>query len=62
MNDQFDMNELSKTISELRKTAEHLLKAGGEIEAIKRNVTRILANIKMLELNVSDVNEIANGS
>ena len=60
MNNQFDMKELSKTISELRRTAENLLKAGGEIEAIKRNVTKILANIKMLELNISDVADITN--
>ena len=62
MNDQFDMKELSKTISELRGTAERLLKTGGEMEALKRNVTKILANVKMLELNISDVNEIAHGS
>ncbi len=56
------MKELSRTIGELRGTAERLLKAGGEIEAIKRNVTKILANVKMLELNISDVNEIVHGS
>jgi len=62
LNDQFDMKDLSKTISELRGAAEHLLKTGGEMEAIKRNVTKILANVKMLELNISDVNEIVHGS
>ncbi len=61
MNDQFDMKDLSKTISELRGAAEHLLKTGGEMEAIKRNVTKILANVKMLELNISDVTDITNG-
>ena len=62
MSNQFDMKELSKTISELRETAENLLKAGGEIEAVRRNITKILANIRMLELNISDVNEIVHGS
>jgi len=61
LNDQFDMKDLSKTISELRGAAEHLLKTGGEMEAIKRNVTKILANVKMLELNISDVTDITNG-
>lgn len=61
MNSQLDLNELSKTIRELRGTAENLLKTGGDIEAIKRNVTKILANVKMLELNISDVNEIVHG-
>ena len=56
------MKELSKTISELRRTTENLLKAGGEIEAVRRNITKILANIRMLELNISDVNEIVHGS
>jgi len=55
------MKDLSKTISELRGAAEHLLKTGGEMEAIKRNVTKILANVKMLELNISDVTDITNG-
>lgn len=62
MNDQFDMKELGKTIGELRWAAERLLKTGGEMEAIKRNVTKILANVRMLELNISDVNEIVHGS
>jgi hypothetical protein len=55
------MKELSKTISELRRTTENLLKAGGEIEAVRRNITKILANIRMLELNISDVADITNG-
>ena len=62
MSNQLDMKELSKTISELRRTTENLLKAGGEIEAVRRNITKILANIRMLELNISDVNEIVHGS
>jgi hypothetical protein len=61
LNSQLDLNELSKTIRELRGTAENLLKAGGDIEAIKRNVTKILANVKMLELNISDVADLTNG-
>ncbi len=60
MNDQFDMKELGKTIGELRGAAERLLKTGGEMEAIKRNVTKILANVRMLELNISDVADITN--
>lgn len=60
MNDQFDVKELSSTIGDLRANAERLLKAGGEMEAIKRNVTKILASIRMLELNISDVADITN--
>jgi len=54
------VKELSRTIGDLRANAERLLKAGGEMEAIKRNVTKILANIRMLELNISDVADITN--
>ena len=46
-----DMDEL---IKRLRQSAEELKKMSGEVQAVQRNVDRILANIKMLELNISD--------
>lgn len=60
MNSTLDLNALSRTIAELRENAEGLLRTGGEIEAIKRNVVKILANVKMLELNISDVADMTN--
>ncbi len=51
------MVEIDGAIKELRRLAEGLKKDGAEIEAIKRNAVRILACVRMLELNVCDVVE-----
>ena len=53
-----EMEMLDAKIRELRKTAEDIMAEGAEIEAVKRNIKRILASITMLELNVCDVKEI----
>jgi prefoldin subunit 5 len=50
-----DMDEL---IQRLRQGAEQLKEMSGEIQAVQRNVDRILANIKMLELNISDLKDL----
>jgi hypothetical protein len=43
---------------ELRKVAEDVMVEGAEIEAVKRNIKRILASITMLELNICDLKGI----
>ncbi|MEI6153584.1 MAG: hypothetical protein WCQ90_05810 [Deltaproteobacteria bacterium] len=53
-----EIEVLDAKIRELRKTAEDIMADGAEIEAVKRNIKRILASITMLELNVCDVKEI----
>ena len=50
-----DMDEL---IQRLRQGAEQLKEMSGEVQAVQRNVDRILANIKMLELNISDLKDL----
>ena len=51
-NDRID--EIEKKIRLLRSTAEELMAMAGDIEAIKKNLVRLLASTRMLELNVSD--------
>ena len=46
--------EMEKKIRLLRSTAEELMAMAGDIEAIKKNLVRLLASTRMLELNVSD--------
>ncbi len=46
---------LDEKIGELRRTAEEIAVLGQDIEAVKRNIARILASTRMLEINVSDV-------
>ncbi len=57
MNTQYKIKEMDEKIQLLRKTAEELMAMGGEIEAVKKNLVRLLASTAMLELNVSDVVE-----
>ena len=50
-------NELKKIddkIKLLRNTAEDLKDLAENIPAITRNTTRLLASVKMMELNISD--------
>jgi hypothetical protein len=55
MERNYDINKLDEKIKTLRKIAEEIKEAGGEIEAVKRNINRVLASTKMLEINVCDV-------
>ncbi|MCX7857490.1 MAG: hypothetical protein N2513_05855 [Deltaproteobacteria bacterium] len=50
----YDIDAMDRKIKEIKKAAEELEMIGGEIEAVKRNLTRLKATIKMLELNISD--------
>lgn len=52
---QTDLNEINAKIQLLKKTAEDLNRIGEDFPAIARNTVRILASVKMLEINVSDL-------
>ena len=57
MNDQFDLDEINNKIQRMKETAVEL---EGDIEnfpAVTRNIKRILASLKMLEINISDLVE-----
>ena len=49
------IEEMCEIIKQLRQLAEDLKKKSGNIQAVERNSDRILANIKMLELNINDI-------
>ena len=55
----WDIEEMDALIKRLRRLAEELKQKSGGIQAVDRNVDRILANVKMLQLNISDVMEIS---
>lgn len=50
-----DLKELDTRIQSMKKTAEELNHMAENFPAVFRNTARILASIKMLEMNVSDV-------
>ena len=52
---QFDLNEIDAKIQTMKKTAEALARAGKNFPAIARNIVRISAGIRMLEINISDI-------
>jgi hypothetical protein len=55
---QIDLKKLNTKIQLMKKTAEELKQMGEIFPAINRNAVRILASVKMLEINVSDVVEL----
>ena len=52
-----NIKDLDQTIQRMRQLAEELKSKGGSIQAVERNVNRMLASITMLELNISDIKE-----
>ena len=52
---QREIKKLSTRIEAIRKAASELLRFSGGIQAVDRNVLRILASVKMLEINISDL-------
>ena len=57
--ENWDIEEMDERIKQMRQLAEELKVKGRRIQAVERNVDRILACIKMLELNISDVRMLA---
>jgi hypothetical protein len=47
--------ELDERIQAIKRAAMELKQLSGGIQAVDRNVDRILASVKVLEINVSDV-------
>ena len=58
MNSQIDFQNINEKIQTMKSVAEELNRMGENFPALARNSIRILASIKMLELNVSDVVEL----
>ena len=58
MSEPIDLETIDRDIQTLKKAAEALSQGGENFPALKRNTARILASIKMLEINVSDVIDI----
>lgn len=53
--EEYKIEDMAKKIQILKQTATELKRISGGIQAVDRNVDRILASIKMLEINISDV-------
>jgi hypothetical protein len=49
------LRKIDVRIQKIRKAAEELKELSGGIQAVDRNASRILASVKMLEINISDI-------
>lgn len=58
MAQQDDIRAMADLIESLRQDAEKLKKIAGDITTVQKNADRILANVRMLEININDVAEI----
>lgn len=55
---EYKIGGMAEKIRILKQTATELKRISGGIQAVDRNVDRILASIKMLEINISDLADI----
>lgn len=55
MVEEYNIKLMAEKIETMRQTATELKNISGGIQAIDRNVDRILASVKMMEINITDV-------
>jgi prefoldin subunit 5 len=53
-----ELRKIDTKIKTIKKATQELKQLSGGIQAIDRNAERILASVKMLEINVSDVRDL----
>lgn len=58
MIEEYNIKEMAEKIQAIKKAATELQSISGGIQAVDRNIDRILASVKMLEINISDVIDI----
>ena len=58
MRRQMDIKQIDEKIQVLKKTTEELNRQCQDFPAVARNTARILASVKMLEINISDLVEL----
>ncbi|MDP2972495.1 MAG: hypothetical protein Q8P64_25310 [Deltaproteobacteria bacterium] len=52
------LKKMDTRIKKIKKAALELKGFSGGIQAVDRNASRILASVKMLEINISDILEL----
>lgn len=58
MLEEYNIKLIAEKIETIKRTATELKNISGGIQAIDRNVDRILASVKMMEINITDVADI----
>ena len=55
---QREIRKIDTRIKAIKKAAQELKKFSRGIQAVDRNTERILASVKMLEINISDLLDV----
>ena len=58
MSNNIDIKKMAQKISSIKKEVKELKAMSGDIQAVDKNIDRILASIKMLEINISDLLDV----
>ena len=53
-----DIKKMAEKISSIKKEVNELKAMSGDIQAVDKNIDRILASIKMLEINIFDLLDV----
>lgn len=55
MAEEYKIKQMAEKISSIKQEANELKAMSDGIQAVDRNIDRILASVKMLEINISDL-------
>ena len=58
MAQQYDITGMVEKVNLLRQNAEDLRQMSAGFPTVEKNADRILANVRMLEININDVAEV----
>jgi len=53
-----EIKKIDTRIKAIKKAAQELKELSGGIQAVDRNADRVLASVKMLEINISDLLDV----
>ena len=59
MTEEYKVREMAEKIQVIKKAATELQRISTGIQAVDRNADRILASVRMLEINISDILDVA---
>lgn len=58
MDSNIDLSQINSKVQLMKRTAKELKDLGEDFPALTRNLVRIEASLKMLEINISDLVEL----
>ena len=58
MAEEYKVKEMAEKIRAIKKSATELQQVSGGIQAVQKNVDRIMACVKMLEIDISDIEDL----